>query len=252
MTAHITALYRYPVKGLNGEPMETMALAAGQTAPGDRAYAIENGGTLFDPQAPRHLPKTRFLMLARHEKLATLDTKFDPETCILTIGRGGRQVARGALDTPVGRGLIEQFIAAFMGDAAKGAPRIVHAAGHSFSDVADKCLSVLNLASVSALARAIGKPVDPLRFRANVHIEGLEPWVELGWAEKDFQLGGVPMTGIKLIERCPATNVDPASGARDMAIPASLLRAYNHQHMGLYARVGADGAIAVGAPLTLA
>ena len=45
--------------------------------------------------------------------------------------------------------------------------------------------------------------------------------------------------------------VDPDSGARDMAIPASLLRTYHHQNMGLYARVEGDGEIAVGDRLTI-
>ena len=43
----------------------------------ERAYAIENGPSGFDPAAPRHLPKTRFLMLMRNEQLATLATSFD-------------------------------------------------------------------------------------------------------------------------------------------------------------------------------
>jgi len=246
MTIKITALYRYPVKGLNAEALKTIMLLAGQTVPWDRAYALENGGNRFDAQAPKHMPKTRFLMLARHEKLAMLDTRFDPETKTLTIERGGRQVATGALDTPVGRSMIEQFFAAYMGDDAKGSPKIVHADNHSFSDVPDKCLSILNLASIAALERAIGKTVDPMRFRANIHVEGMEPWVENGWADKTFILGGVQCIGINPITRCPATNVDPESGERDMAIPAELLRRYDHQLMGLYARVETEGQIAVG------
>lgn len=250
MTARITGLYRYPVKGLTPEFMETMPLATGQTAPWDRAYAIENGGNRFDPQAPKFMPKTRFLMLARHETLATLETRFDSDTQTLTISRGGHQVAKGVLNTPVGRSMVEQFFAAFMGNDAKGSPRIVHAENHAFTDVPDKCLSVLNLASVAALERAIGKPVDPLRFRANVHVEGLEPWVENGWADKKISLGGVSCTGINPITRCPATNVDPATGERDMALPAELLRRYDHQLMGLYARVEEDGEVSVGDTFT--
>ena len=69
----VAALYRYPVKGLTPEPLQSVALAAGETVPFDRAYAIENGPGRFDPDAPRHLPKINFLMLMRDERLATLE-----------------------------------------------------------------------------------------------------------------------------------------------------------------------------------
>ena len=42
----------------------------GQTLPADRLYAIENGPSGFDPAAPGYLPKSRFLMLMRNERLA--------------------------------------------------------------------------------------------------------------------------------------------------------------------------------------
>ncbi|MFZ3357342.1 MAG: MOSC N-terminal beta barrel domain-containing protein, partial [Xanthobacteraceae bacterium] len=41
--AKIQSIYRYPIKGLTPEPLSRIALAPGQTIPGDRLYAIENG-----------------------------------------------------------------------------------------------------------------------------------------------------------------------------------------------------------------
>src|SRR5438034_9340744 len=110
----LNAVYRYPVKGLTPEPLQSVTLRVGETLPFDRAYAIENGPGRFDPAAPRHLPKTSFLMLMRDERLATLRTKYEDETGTLTIQRDGKQVVRGQLTTPLGRNLIEQFIAAYM------------------------------------------------------------------------------------------------------------------------------------------
>src|ERR1044072_2911131 len=105
---HITSLYRYPVKGLTPEPLQSVTLVEGETLPFDRAYAIENGPGRFDPDAPRHLPKSVFLMLMRDERLATLRSSFDDQTETLVIQRDGKQVARGQLTTPLGRQLIEQ------------------------------------------------------------------------------------------------------------------------------------------------
>ncbi len=47
-------------------------------------------------------------------------------------------------------------------------------------------------------------------------------------------------------ERCAATNVDPATGARDMDIPAVLARKWGHTDFGVYARSSMAGTIARG------
>src|SRR3569832_1422953 len=97
MAASIHAIFRYPVKGLSPDPLERVALRKGQTLPADRLYAIENGPTGFDPARPAYLPKQRFLMLMRNERLAALRTEFDEASHTLTIHTGGREAARGDL-----------------------------------------------------------------------------------------------------------------------------------------------------------
>jgi uncharacterized protein YcbX len=243
----LNALYRYPVKGLTPEPLERVRLTAGETLPFDRAWAIENGPGRFDPQQPRHLPKINFLMLMRDERLATLKAKFDDETQTLTIFRDGKQVARGQLTTPLGRQLIEQFMAAYMKAELRGPPKIVHAPGHSFSDVAAKCVHIVNLASVRELERVSGRTIDPLRFRANLYLEGLAPWAEFGWLDKELRIGEARLAVFARTTRCEATNVDPASGARDMAVPELLARTWGHTDFGVYAKVVDGGEIVAGA-----
>jgi uncharacterized protein len=242
--AHVTQIYRYPVKGLTPEPLATVALTAGATLPFDRAYAIENGPGRFDPEQPRHLPKITFLMLMRDERLATLDTRFDDASHTLTILRAGRQVARGDLSTRLGCSMIEQFLAAYMKDSLRGAPRVVSAPGHSFSDVAAKCVHIVNRASLRDLERAAGRAIDPLRFRANLYIDGLEPWAEFKWLDRDLSIGSARFSVFTRTQRCEATNVDPATAARDMAIPSLLQRTWGHSDFGVYAKVTADGTIA--------
>ena len=110
----LSAIYRYPVKGLSPQRLDRVALKAGETLPYDRTWAIENGPGRFDEQAPKYLPKISFLMLMRNERLATLETEFDEEAETLTVRRAGRQVARGQLGTTLGRRMLEQFFAAYM------------------------------------------------------------------------------------------------------------------------------------------
>lgn len=244
--ASIKRIYRYPVKGLAAEPMERAPLKAGQTIPCDRRYAIENGPIGFDPSAPAYFPKQRFLMLMRNERLARLDTRFDEATDTLELRDGGDTV-RGDLRTPEGRQLVEQFFAAFCADELRGPPKVLHAAGHSFSDVARKVVSIINLASVSAVEQLVGAPVDPLRFRANLYVEGWPAWSELELVGETLVIGAdVRVRVVKRIVRCAATNVEPGTGIRDLDIPHSLFRACGHSDCGVYAEVITDGTIAAG------
>ncbi len=242
----VTALYRYPVKGFGPQMLDRVDLVKDETIAFDRAWAIENGPGRFDSQNPKTLPKITFLMLMRNERLAALDTEFDESEQTLTLLRNGRQVARGALNTRTGRQLIEQFIAGYMPEDLRGAPRIVHAPGHSFSDVAEKCIHIVNLASIRELERTTGKPIDPLRFRANVYVEADKPWIEFGWVGNTVGIGSATLEVCARTDRCDATNVDPQTGARDMAIPATLMRAYGHQDFGVYAIVSGSGTVTPG------
>jgi uncharacterized protein len=239
-------IYRYPVKGLSPEPLERTTLAPGQTVPADRLYAIENGPSGFDPAAPSYFPKSRFLMLMRNERLARLDTKLDSTSHVLTIREGDREVARGDLRTAEGRQAIEAFFARFCADELRGPPKVLHGPGHSFSDVAKKVVSIINLASVAAVENLLGQAVDPLRFRANLYVAGWTPWSELDLVGQELAVGDARLKVVKRIVRCAATNVDPATGIRDLHVPDSLLRALGHMDCGVYAEVITGGEIAPG------
>ena len=72
--AKIQSIYRYPVKGLTPEPLARTLLTPGQTVPGDRLYAIENGPSGFDPAAPGLLPRRRPRGRARYFGKSMLKT----------------------------------------------------------------------------------------------------------------------------------------------------------------------------------
>ena len=119
------------------------------------------------------MPKIAFLMLMRNERLATLKTVFDDATRTLTIRKDGTTVVEGNLDTADGRRSIEAFFDDFEADELRGPTKVLEAPGFSFSDVAAKVVSLINLETVRAIGREIGAEVHPLRFRGNLHVEGL-------------------------------------------------------------------------------
>jgi uncharacterized protein len=246
LPAEITGIYRYPVKGLSPERLSRVVVAAGQTLPADRRYAIENGPSGFDPAEPQYFPKTRFLMLMRDERLAALHSAYDDASHILTIRKNGGEAARGDLETVAGRVAIERFFAVNFAKELKGPPKILSGGGHSFSDVAKKVVSIINLGSLEAIEDVVGQPVHPLRFRANLHVKGWPAWHEFDLLGQTLAIGDASLKVVKRIVRCAATNVDPDTAARDLNIPHTLMQRFGHADCGVYAEVIAGGEVAEG------
>ncbi|MGV8998072.1 MAG: MOSC domain-containing protein [Parvibaculaceae bacterium] len=251
MRAKVNGLYRYPVKGLSPDSLTEVYVKTGGTIAFDRAFAIENGRHDFDAAAPKHFPKIKFLMLMRDERLAHLATTFDEATTTLTIADKDEVLARGNLMSEEGRTAIETFMASYMSKELRGSPRIVHAPGFSHSDAPYKLLSIINLATVREIERLIGQPIDPLRFRGNLYLEGLEPWEDHHWLGKSISIGGTTLKGFHKIPRCAATNVNLETATRDMDIPKTLQRVYGHVDLGLYVEVTDGGTIADGDTVSL-
>jgi MOSC domain-containing protein len=245
-SAQITGLYRYPVKGLTPEPLEFVTLEAGQTFPADRRYAIENGPSGFDPADPQWLEKTYFLMLVRHEWLASLHTHFDDASHVLTIRQNGSVAVRGDLETSEGRAAIERFFANSHAGPIKGPPKILSSKGLSFSNVDKKAVSIINLASLKAIEDVVGQPIHPLRFRANLYAEGWPAWHEFDLVGRTLAIGDVRLKVVKRTVRCAAINVDPETAARDLNLPRTLMQRFGHADCGVYAEVIASGKIAIG------
>jgi len=131
-------------------------------------------------------------------------------------------------------------------------------------------LHLVNRQSVLDLARVLGQEVDPLRFRANVMVDGVEAWAEHEWVGRRVRLGSVVVEITETTIRCPATAVQPSgrdAGIRNMNPPKVLqdafpeARALGRDHktmkalggpesmggyLGVYAKVVEGGGIAVG------
>jgi uncharacterized protein YcbX len=233
------------VKGLSAQPLDRTTLSPGKTLPADRLYAIENGPTGFDPAAPEYFPKIRFLMLMRNERLASLHTDYDEANHTLIIKHDNREL-RADLRTKEGRLAVEAFFRRFMPDELRGPPKVLYGDNHSFSDVAKKVVSFINLSSVAELEAALGAPVDPVRFRGNVYVRGWPAWREFDLLDQEIRIGGTRLKVFKRIKRCAATEVDPATGARDLAVVKGLMDNFGHTDCGIYAEVIAGGEVARG------
>jgi rubredoxin len=88
-------------------------------------------------------------------------------------------------------------------------PMLVRSSGGHFMDKPDNVISLINLATVRSLEAQWGVEIDPLRFRANIYIDGAKPWEEFDWIGGDIRIGGAVFTVDRKNGRCGATNVNP-------------------------------------------
>jgi uncharacterized protein YcbX len=191
-------------------------------------------------------------MLRNNETLASLETHFEPASGTLTILRSGEPILSADILSDVGREIVEVFFADYVGAAAKGMPKLVRSEGHKFTDasvmspVMMKAVSIVNLASVRALEEAVGTTVDPLRFRANIYLDGLHPWQELEWAGREIRIGSLAFRGLERTPRCAAVNVNPRTAQRDLNLPKALMAHFGHPDLGVYVETLVDGELGLG------
>jgi len=245
-SASVSSLYRYPIKGLSPERLTSVSLAPGTTFPMDRAFALENGPSGFDPAAPTWQPKIKFLCLMRNASIAALTTRYDDASGVLSVSQGGSLLLEERLTDDAGRAAVAAFFQKFMGSAARGNIRVLQSPGHSFSDVAKKVVSIINLESVTALGRKIDRDVHPLRFRGNLHVEGWPAWFETQLVGREIEIGSLRLRVVKMIQRCAATEVNPETAERDIPVPEELYRLTGEDDCGIYAEVKMAGTIAEG------
>jgi hypothetical protein len=251
----IESLYRYPIKGLSGERMESISLTAGEVVPGDREYAFARAGVTFDPDNPEYLQKTNFLALVRDEQLAAFETRLDANSKTLLILREGEVLLEADLENPADCETAAEFFREQLDILPESQPRLVRATGgtrgHSFSDVPYKAISLISLSSIQELGENIGIEIDPIRFRGNINFEGDAPWLEFDWIDRDLRIEEVVLHVFKRTQRCAATTVNPKTAVRDINVPRELHMNYQHMDMGIYTEVLRGGEIKIGDEIEL-
>ena len=251
MSGHVAAICRHPIKGFTPEPLAAVNLAPGQGFPFDRLWAVENGPCGFDPDAPAFVPKQKFTVLAAIPKVAAARTRLDEATGALSISAPGAPDLSVRMGEPEGRAVLEAWLTELLGDEVRGPLRVLSApAQHRFTDHPLGQVSIVNLASVRDLSAKMGVELDPLRFRANLYVEGWPPWAENDWVGKPLMVGWARAEVFKPIVRCVATHVNPTTAEVDQEVTKALFDHYGNLFCGIYVRVTSAGAVSLGDAVT--
>jgi GntR family transcriptional regulator/MocR family aminotransferase len=238
-------IYRYPIKGLSAQPLLRIELQAKKPFPHDRVFALVRPGAPFDTSQPKWGKKGLFVMLMLEEALARVRTTLNVETLQLTITQDNHQLIVADLNDEDERAKVEEIIWQ-LAPALRSAPTLVRSRDGHFMDKPDNVISLINLATVRSLEEQWGIKIDPLRFRANLYIDGARPWEEFDWVGSDIRIGEGLFRVDRRNGRCGATNVNPETGRRDLDLPGSLRAAFGHKELGIYLVAKEGGCLSVG------
>ena len=247
----IEYLYRYPVKGLTAEALDQAKVEAGGAIPWDRAFALAQGDSGFDPARPAWLPRHNFLCLMKNAKAALLFSVFDPGSKTLRIkAPDGSGIEANAM-TGVGRERIAAFLLDYLGEEARGDPAFHHVPRHVFGDQPGPVISLNNLASLKDYESKVGARRHRRRFRDNIWFSGAPAWAERAWIGREIQVGGAVLRVVNGTVRCPGTEVNPETGERDADPVAELRSLFGNAELGVYAEVIDGGRFALGDAMEL-
>ncbi|PPQ25947.1 MOSC domain-containing protein [Rhodopila globiformis] len=247
----IEYLYRYPVKGLTAEALDQAEVETGGAIPWDRAFALAQGDSGFDPAHPVWLPKYNFMCLMKNARASRLFSTFDPGSRRLRIRAPDGSEIEANVMTPEGRARVAAFLVAYLGEEARVEPSFHYIPGHVFGDQRRPVVSLQNLASLRDFEAKVGARRHRRRFRANIWFSGAPAWAERDWIGREIQVGGAVLRVLKGITRCPATQVNPETGERDADPAAELQSLYGHIELGVHAEVIDGGRFAVGDAMEL-
>jgi uncharacterized protein YcbX len=236
MSCAITALYRYPVKGLRAESLAAVELQRGCAFPGDRQLAIVHRNSRYDPRHPAWITRRNFAVLAYSPELARLQVRFDARHRVLELRCDEMQ---WQIDVD-GDDVDEKLDAALQYlniESQPGPYTLAEVQGTALTDSPYPLISLMNTRSLADLQERSGFVVAAERFRGNVWFNGDRPWQERQWPGQTLQLGPVKIRVVEEIVRCRAIDAHPQSGQRDMPLLNRLGGLYGHTHFGVLAEV---------------
>ncbi|MDX6639032.1 MAG: uncharacterized protein QOF12_43 [Solirubrobacteraceae bacterium] len=231
--ARVASLHRWPVKSLGGEPVDRLAIDERGGA-GDRAHA------LFDvfKDRPRRLTVRQVPRMLRWSAgYGAVEVPLGNPPPPTVTGPDGRSYGWDDIKLP---GVLAEDL---------GRPVTLRRDLALMQDLPDSLLVTFG-ASHRAVEAALG-PLDPLRWRTNIHVEAdAEPFAELGWEGLELRVGTARLALLHPCERCVIPTRDPATAERR----PDLLRWLHAEHatmFGINARALAPARIAVGDPVEL-
>lgn len=226
----VAGLWRYPVKSMAPEPLESVDVSWNGLS-GDRRWAFIREGTA----------RSGFPWLTLRER-ADLG-RFRPTF----VSPDALDTSATVVVTPDGAryDVVDPALAAELGEGV----RVIKQDRGVFDTLP---LSLLTTRTLAGLGALVGQELDVARFRPNLLVEpiGGGPFPEDGWVGSTLRIGGLRMRVDKRDQRCVVVTIDPVTTERDPTV----LRAIAKERdacLGVYGSTVQPGRVAVGDPVVL-
>jgi len=248
MTARIARIRRYPIKSIGGQDMTRAELSAARRLPGDRIWAIlTDAGERHagdGPEPDRWLPKSCFLRGVAASGLQAVKGGWaeDAPEGAITLSHPAFSDLTFDPETE-GQRLIDWVAPLWPAD--KPAPTRLVRGPTGWTDVSQPWISILSLSSLRDLEGRLDQPLGIERWRANIWVDGWEPFAERALVGQILNVGGVELRVTEMIGRCAATSANTDTGQLDSDMPAALTSNYGDHCFGVYAEVVTGGTIAL-------
>ena len=240
--ARVTRLTVYPVKGLAGQVLEEVEVQ-------DRGFAWDRRWMLVGDDY-------RFLSQRQLPKMATIKAAVIGEELVLSRGNSQIAVPVKPPETAVKiQATIwnDQVETMFLAEAGQWLSEVVHhrcdlvfmpettrrAVNPAFAIAGDIVgfadaypVLLVGEASVADLNTRLSAPVPIDRFRPNIVVSSLEPFVEDEWGE--LEVGSAFLCGAKASDRCSVPTIDQLTGEPTGPEPIRTLSGYRRFGNGVY------------------
>jgi uncharacterized protein len=216
--AIVSELWRYPVKSMAGERLDS-CMVTDSGLDGDRRWAMID-------RTPNRDGK--WFNIKQHSALMTYRARYVDGALQVLDPKG----------TDIGlEGAFRRVL-----DESQRRVELRELPGENFDD---SHVLIVNLASLQAFAMEAGMELDPRRFRANLYIEGIEPEEELRWLGGTIRAGEAQLEVTSRCERCKVITMDPDTTEQTPELLRLLVERHD-ERMGMYCRVVKPGMVAVG------
>lgn len=243
---HVSALYRYPLKSARSESLDIASVDALGLAGDRRWMLVEAASGRFLTQ--RLLPQMgRISALYNAMGGLTLSAPGCVDLQVALPGPDdelrGVTVWSDSLRVPDAGDAAAEWLSAFIGRAC----RLVQVpesrarqVDTGYAQPGDKVafadgfpLLLIGQASLDDLSARVGRPLEMLRFRPNLVVQGAASYAEDSW--KRIRIGELEFEVAKGCSRCILTTLDPHTGERSAdREPLATLKTYRERDGDVY------------------
>jgi uncharacterized protein YcbX len=221
VVGRVLALWRYPVKSMAAEALDSVEVGWAGFA-GDRRWAFVRGD----------VPRSGFPWMTIREDSAML------EHVPRFVDEARPDKSRVVVRTPGGAELdvIDPELAASLGDGVRAIKQ-----DRGVFDAMP--LSLITTRSIAELGGLVGYELEPQRFRPNLLVESDER--EDAWVGRVLRIGGMAMRVDQRDDRCVIITIDPVTRERDPAVLRTVARERSNC-IGVYGSLVEEGRVSVG------